>query len=92
MEIHATLVMHVWELLWNCIWPIPFVHLTPIPMLYMELLPHLLQKRLVAICPMKPMQPPFPKNYDPNAKCDYHGGGLVTLLRNVCPLNTRWKL
>ncbi|XP_027905771.1 uncharacterized protein LOC114165323 [Vigna unguiculata] len=25
---------------------------------------------------MKPMQPPFPKNYDPNAKCDYHGGGV----------------
>ncbi|XP_027922767.1 uncharacterized protein LOC114180664 [Vigna unguiculata] len=45
-------------------------------MTYTELLPHLLQKRLVAICPMKPMQPPFPKNYDPNAKCDYHGGGV----------------
>jgi len=53
-----------------------FVQFTPIPMTYTGLLPHLLQKRLVAICPMKPMQPPFPKNYDPNAKCDYHRGGV----------------
>jgi len=45
-------------------------------MTYTKLLPHVLQKRLVAIFSMKPMQPPFPKNYDPNAKCDYHRGGV----------------
>ena len=75
-----------------------FVQFTPIPMTYTELLPHLLQKRLVAICPMKPMQPPFPKNYDPNAKCDYHGGGVghstekcVTLKHKVEALiNSGW--
>jgi len=33
-----------------------------------------LRKSFVAICPMKPQQPPFSKNYDPNATCDYHGG------------------
>jgi len=67
-------------------------------MSYTELLPHLLQKRLVAICPMKPVQPPFPKNYDPNAKCDYHGGGVghsaencVSLKHKVEALiNSRW--
>ena len=33
----------------------------------------LLQNALVAICPMKPPQPPHSRNYDPNAKCEYHG-------------------
>ena len=25
---------------------------------------------------MKPVQPPFPKSYDANARCEYHGGGV----------------
>jgi len=28
------------------------------------------------ICPMKPLQPPYPKYYDGSAKCDYHGGAI----------------
>lgn len=40
----------------------------PIPMSYTELLPHLLHNGLVALCPVKPMEPPYPKWYDPNAQ------------------------
>ncbi|XP_014524059.1 uncharacterized protein LOC106780296 [Vigna radiata var. radiata] len=54
-----------------------FVNFTPIPMTYAELLPNLVEKGLVAICPMKPVQPPYPRGYDANAKCSYHGGGGV---------------
>jgi len=43
---------------------------------YTELLPDLLRNALVAICPMKPLQPPYPKNFDINAKCDYNGGAI----------------
>ncbi|WVY96649.1 hypothetical protein V8G54_028800 [Vigna mungo] len=53
-----------------------FVNFTPIPMTYTELLPNLVEKGLVAICPMKPVQPPYPRGYDANAKCSYHGGGV----------------
>jgi len=53
-----------------------FVNFTPIPMTYMELLSTLMLNSLIAISPMKPIQPPYPKNYDANAKCDYHGGAI----------------
>ncbi|RDX75198.1 hypothetical protein CR513_44952, partial [Mucuna pruriens] len=26
--------------------------------------------------PLKPVQPPYPKSYDPNAKCEYHVGAI----------------
>jgi len=61
-------------------------------MTYTELLLDLLYNALVAISPMKPLQPPYPKNFDVNATCDYHGEPLVTLLRNVCVSNIKWKL
>ncbi|RDX71880.1 hypothetical protein CR513_48710, partial [Mucuna pruriens] len=44
----------------------------PIPMTYIELLTHLIQNSLVVPFPLKPLQPPYPKNYDLNVKCDYH--------------------
>ncbi|XP_052727606.1 uncharacterized protein LOC128193339 [Vigna angularis] len=53
-----------------------FVHFTPIPTTYTEFLPHLVKRGLVAICPMMPMQPPYPRGYDTDAKCSYHGGGV----------------
>ncbi|XP_052734052.1 uncharacterized protein LOC108339110 [Vigna angularis] len=28
------------------------------------------------IRPMKPLQPPYPHNYDPNARCNFHGGSI----------------
>jgi len=63
-----------------------FVHFTPIPMTYTELLPMLLRKYFVAICPMKPQQPPLSKNYDPNATCDYHGGAKGHSIERCIPL------
>jgi len=58
------------------------VQFTPIPMTYTDLLPTLLQRAMVAICPMKPLQPPYPKFYDANARCDYHGGAVGHSVEN----------
>ncbi|RDY00987.1 hypothetical protein CR513_15740, partial [Mucuna pruriens] len=49
---------------------------TPIPMTYTTLFPLLLQKNMIAILPLKPLEPPYPKSYDPNMKCDYHAGAV----------------
>ncbi|RDX73140.1 hypothetical protein CR513_47293, partial [Mucuna pruriens] len=27
---------------------------------------------MIAAQPLKPLEPPYPRSYDPNAKCDYH--------------------
>ncbi|KAA0056622.1 uncharacterized protein E6C27_scaffold288G001420 [Cucumis melo var. makuwa] len=70
----------------------------PIPMTYTELLPQLIQNRQLAPIPMIPIQPPYPKWYDSNARCDYHAGGMghstencLALKRNVQSLiNTGW--
>ncbi|RDY11347.1 hypothetical protein CR513_04004, partial [Mucuna pruriens] len=50
--------------------------LAPIPMTYIKLLPILLKERLLEIVPLKPLEPSYPRSYDPNAKCDYHGGAV----------------
>jgi len=49
---------------------------TPLPMTYAELLPELVKNALVAICPTKILQPPYPRYYDANAKCEYHSGEM----------------
>ncbi|XP_047172662.1 uncharacterized protein LOC124840622, partial [Vigna umbellata] len=54
----------------------PGKNFTPIPMTYTKLLPHLLKKGMASIRPMKPLQPPYPHNYDPNASCNFHGGSV----------------
>ncbi|TYJ97620.1 uncharacterized protein E5676_scaffold469G00030 [Cucumis melo var. makuwa] len=41
-----------------------------IPMTYIELLPQLIQNRQLAPIRMIPIQPPYPKWYDSNARCD----------------------
>ncbi|KAL5124604.1 hypothetical protein HKD37_02G004977 [Glycine soja] len=46
----------------------------PIPMAYSELWPSLLENHLVVAIPGKVLQPPYPKCYDPGAKCVYHSG------------------
>ncbi|RDY14360.1 hypothetical protein CR513_00583, partial [Mucuna pruriens] len=48
--------------------------LDPVPIPYPELLKSLLEKKLITIVPLKPIEPPYSKNYDPNATCEYHGG------------------
>jgi len=37
---------------------------------------------MVTICPLKPLQPPYSKFYDANAKCDYHGGAMGHSIEN----------
>ena len=46
----------------------------PLPMSYTELLPILIQNYGISAIPAKPRRPPYPKKYDVNAKCEYHGG------------------
>ncbi|RDY00950.1 hypothetical protein CR513_15797, partial [Mucuna pruriens] len=48
--------------------------LTPIPMTYTKLFPLLLEQKLIEVVPLKPLEPLYPRSYDPNARCDYHGG------------------
>ena len=43
-------------------------------MTYIELLSHLIANHLVKPVILKPLTPPFPKWYDPNAHCEYHVG------------------
>ncbi|KAL5154016.1 hypothetical protein HKD37_19G053473 [Glycine soja] len=43
-------------------------------MTYEDLLPSLIANQLAVVTPGKVLQPPFPKWYDPNATCKYHGG------------------
>ncbi|KAH1210271.1 hypothetical protein GmHk_15G044628 [Glycine max] len=39
-----------------------------------NLLPSLIANHLAVVTPGRVLQPPFPKWYDPNATCKYHGG------------------
>ncbi|RDX71529.1 hypothetical protein CR513_49111, partial [Mucuna pruriens] len=48
---------------------------TPIPMSYTALFHQLLQKQMITTMPLRPLEPPYPRNYNPNAKCEYHEGG-----------------
>ncbi|RDY00570.1 hypothetical protein CR513_16231, partial [Mucuna pruriens] len=52
----------------------PLRMLTAIPTTYTKLLPRLLEQKLVEIVPLKPLVPPYLRSYDPNVRCDYHGG------------------
>ncbi|KAL5180358.1 hypothetical protein HKD37_01G001510 [Glycine soja] len=54
--------------------PRPFQEFTPLPMTYEDLLPSLIANHLAVVTPGRVLQPPFPKWYDPNATCKYHGG------------------
>ncbi|KAL5137590.1 hypothetical protein HKD37_10G027938 [Glycine soja] len=54
--------------------PRPFQEFTPLPMTYEDLLSSLIANHLAVVTPGKVLQPPFPKWYDPNATCKYHGG------------------
>nr|XP_012574207.1 uncharacterized protein LOC105852605 [Cicer arietinum] len=63
-----------------------FVHFDPIPMTYAELLPHLVSNSMVALCPGKIIEPPYPKGYDSNAVCDYHSGAVGHSTENCLAL------
>ncbi|XP_016707184.1 uncharacterized protein [Gossypium hirsutum] len=47
---------------------------TPIPVTYRELYESLYNAHAIAPFHLKPLQPPYPKWYDANAKCEYHEG------------------
>ncbi|KAA0047385.1 RNA-directed DNA polymerase (Reverse transcriptase), Ribonuclease H-like protein [Cucumis melo var. makuwa] len=61
----------------------------PIPMSYTKLLPKLLKSHQVAIVPQEPLQPPYPKWYDPNVKCEYHVGVVGHYTENSFPLKAK---
>ncbi|KAH1253723.1 hypothetical protein GmHk_04G010320 [Glycine max] len=54
--------------------PRPFQEFTLLPMTYEDLLPSLIANQLAVVTPGKVFQPPFPKWYDHNTTCKYHGG------------------
>ncbi|TYK05801.1 Gag-pro-like protein [Cucumis melo var. makuwa] len=58
-------------------------------MSYTELLPQLLKSHQVAIVPQEPLQPPYPKWYDLNAKCEYHAGAVGHSTENCFPLKAK---
>jgi len=64
---------------------------TPIPMTYTELLPDLLKNSLVAVCPVKPLQPPYPRSYDENAQCGYHAGAIGHSIENCRAFKTKMQ-
>ncbi|RDX71962.1 hypothetical protein CR513_48618, partial [Mucuna pruriens] len=45
-------------------------------MSHAKLLSYLIQNSLITTVPLELVQPPYTKNYDPDAKCEYHGGAL----------------
>ena len=51
-------------------------------MSYAELLPILIQNYGISTIPARPRRPPYPKKYDVNAKCEYHGGVGEHLVEN----------
>jgi len=50
------------------------VEFTPILISYVDLLPYFLNNAMVAMSPTKISQPPFPRGYNLNVTCAYHGG------------------
>ncbi|XP_017644324.1 uncharacterized protein LOC108484961 [Gossypium arboreum] len=47
---------------------------TPIPVTYRELYQSLYNAHAISPFYLKPLQPPYPKWYDANARCEYHAG------------------
>ncbi|KAL4021671.1 hypothetical protein IC575_020477 [Cucumis melo] len=58
-------------------------------MTYIELLRQLIQNRQLALIPMIPIRPPYPKWFDSNARCDYHAGGVGHSTENCLALKRK---
>jgi hypothetical protein len=54
----------------------------PIPMSYTELFKKLINNSLIVPIPLNPVQPPYPKGYDANARCEYHAGAIGHSTKN----------
>ena len=48
----------------------------PIPVSYTDLCSYLISHNLISLREMKPVQPPFPKRYKPEATCEFHAGAI----------------
>ena len=60
-----------------------------LPMSYGELLPILSQNYGIFIIPARPRKPPYPKGYDVNAICEYHGGVRGHSVENCTALKNK---
>ncbi|XP_040930627.1 uncharacterized protein [Gossypium hirsutum] len=58
------------------------IQFTPIPVTYRELYQSLHDAHAIAPFHLKPLQPPYPRWYDANAKCEYHAGILGHSIEN----------
>jgi len=65
------------------------VNFTPILITYTELLLDLLKNSLVVVCPVKPLQPPYPRSYDANAQYGYHAGAVGHSIENCRAFKTK---
>ena len=63
----------------------------PIPMSYEDLLLSLIANQLAVVTPGKIYQSPFPKWYNPNATCAYHGGTLGHSIEQCVALKHKVK-
>ena len=60
-----------------------------LPMTYGELLPVLIQNYRISVIPAKPRRFPYPKGYDVNATCEYHGGVGGNFVENCKALKNK---
>ncbi|KAL5128068.1 hypothetical protein HKD37_14G040392 [Glycine soja] len=76
----------------------PIPEFTPLPMTYEDLLSSLIANQMAVITLENVYQPLFPKWYDPNATCTYHGNTLGHSIKKCLALkykvqhliDTRW--
>ena len=68
------------------------VEFTSILISYVDLLLYLLNNTMVVISPTKTPQPPFPRGYNSNMTCVYHGEALGISSSTVWPWNIRCKV
>ncbi|KAK5845778.1 hypothetical protein PVK06_002001 [Gossypium arboreum] len=62
------------------------IQFTPIPVTYRGLYQSLYDAHAIAPFHLKPLQPPYPKWYDTNARCEYHAGILGHSIENLSAL------
>ena len=61
----------------------------PIPMTYIELYPKLVQLDSLVTMDIPPMQPPYTRWYNKNARCDYHFGNRGHSTKDCTALKRR---
>ncbi|GKU88880.1 hypothetical protein SLEP1_g3094 [Rubroshorea leprosula] len=64
-------------------------HFDKLPLSYTEVFQQLIVASLVTPVPMVPLNPPFPTWYNPQARCEYHSGGVGHDLENCLALKHR---